>query len=238
MHPVTEFVLSRLQALGDKAKAVPMQVYMKTSQPFFGVQAQDRKQILRELIQRKSEFAQGEVFATIDEYQLVVSQLWQEEHRESQYMAILVAERFRRFRVKESMPLFQWMVANCHWWDTLDPVATNLVGQLVHTHREFERDLCQWRTSPHLWTRRASLLAHLKHRSDLNTPLVSETILLLAPETNFFIRKAIGWLLREASKLHPDWVETFVSEHKDKLSGLSCREAMKHITNNKQQVAS
>lgn len=153
---------------------------MKTSQPFFGVQAQNRKQILRELILQKSQQSQGDVFLTIDEYQLVVSQLWQEEHRESQYMAILIAERFRRFREKQSMPLFQWMVEKSNWWDTLDPVASNLVGTLVLSHREFERDLCRWRTSPHLWTRRASLLAHLKHRTDLNLPLISETVLLLA----------------------------------------------------------
>ncbi|MCB0173573.1 MAG: DNA alkylation repair protein, partial [Anaerolineae bacterium] len=84
------------------------------------------------------------------------------------------------------------------------------------------------------WVRRASLLAHLRHKEQTNTQLLADTILALCHESEFFIRKAIGWVLRDYSYTDPAWVSNFVAQYDDRLSGLSKREALKQINRNKE----
>ena len=111
----------------------------------------------------------------------------------------------------------------------LDWIAGKIMSLLILEHRELEQELIQWRVDENMWVRRASLLAHLKHKSAANTTLLGETIEMLAHEEEFFIRKAIGWVLREYSKTDPAWVGAFVEMHEVELSSLSKREAMTYV---------
>lgn len=90
-------------------------------------------------------------------------------------------------------------------------------------------DWCSGDHDRNLWVRQASVLAHLRHKDETNLGLLSETIDALAPERDFFIRKAIGWVLREYAKTDPEWVRRFVRAREGTLSGLSRREALKHL---------
>lgn len=222
LHPFVKLVKAKLEQSADPIKAPQMQAYMKTSQPFYGVQAVERKKQI-------SEIKKQIPLSSFDEYQTVILQLWQSPHREEMYQALEVAERFRQFRTPKAMPLYEYLLETASNWDTLDWIASKLVGELVLKHNELESSLIKWRKHSNFWLRRAALLAQLKHKKDTNLQLLADTITTLMHEKEFFIRKAIGWVLRELSKTNPDWVSMFVSQHETQLSGLSKREALKYL---------
>lgn len=199
-----------------------MQAYMKTDQPFYGVMAVPQREIARAACRDFPDL-------TREEWETVILELWNGTHREEMHQALHVAQHYTSHRTPEAWPLFERLVHEATNWDTLDWIAGRLISELVLENRRFESDLVRWSESDNLWVRRASLLAHLRHKERTNTRLLSETILRLAPEREFFIRKAIGWVLREYSKTSPEWVRSFVDRHGDRLSGLSRREALKRI---------
>ena len=222
-HPLVTHLRSAMQDAADPAKAPSMRAYMKTDQPFYGVQATPRRKIFRAAIKLHPIRSRAE-------YAAAIRDLWGGVHREEMYLALDLAERVKAYRDIDAWPLFVDLMRTASNWDTLDWIAATLLGDLLGKHREKEAEVRAWRDDPNLWVRRTSLLVHLKHKTDTNVPLLAETILHLAHETDFFIRKAIGWNLREYAKTDPDWVRTFVAEHADQLSGLSKREALKNLS--------
>lgn len=216
------YLINQLQQSANRQKAPQMQAYMKTQQPFYGVAAPDRKKLFREA---KKQFS----ISSQREYEDTVLTLWQASHRESQYQALEVAEAFKAFRNPDSMGLYEELLLSAENWDTVDWIAITLVGLLVLKHPSLENQLVDWRGHDNFWMRRSSLIAHIKHKDHTNTDLLSDTIVTLCHETEFFIRKAIGWVLREYSKTDPGWVEAFVLDNETRLSGLSKREALKRI---------
>lgn len=221
-----DYLNQQLQLNANPDKAPQMQAYMKTQQPFYGVSAPERKRLFREA---KKQFT----VASQEQYQTTILSLWQSSHRESQYQALEVAEAYKKFHTPDSMPLYEQLLLQAENWDTVDWIAINLAGRVILNNRKFEDTLVLWRQHENLWMRRSSLIAHIKHKKQTNTDLLSETIAMLSHESEFFIRKAIGWVLREYSKTDPQWVQDFVTQHENQLSGLSRREALKHIERTK-----
>jgi 3-methyladenine DNA glycosylase AlkD len=206
---------------GNPEEAGAMARYMKEIQPFYGVKSKQAEQIFRAALHANP-------IATQAEYTSAIEALWHGPFREEKYQALRLAGRKPFFHI-DNWDIYEALVRSADWWDTLDWLAGRIVSPLLLQHRELETQLRLWRDDPHLWTRRASLLAHLKHKSATNRDLLAETILHLAHEEEFFIRKAIGWVLRDYSYAAPDWVEAFVAEHTEHLSPLSRREALKAI---------
>jgi 3-methyladenine DNA glycosylase AlkD len=223
MHRMVAYLKEQLKTAADPEKAKEMQAYMRTDQPFYGVQSQARREIL------KKASAQFRINSR-EEWESVILELWSGKTREEMYLALGIAERFKTYRTQEAWSLFEKLVHSATNWDTLDSIAILLIGDLVYKNRALEGDLKKWRNSENFWVRRASLLAHLKHKKNTNRSLLAETILLLAHEKEFFIRKAIGWVLREYAKTDCEWVKNFVKNNEDKLSSLSKREALKNIS--------
>ena len=222
MQQITEYIKIELKRYGDKEKAPQMQAYMKTGQPFYGVQSKLRKQIFREAIKKYS-------VTTHAQWKTVILELWNGTHREEMYQALEVAERYNLYHDESAWKLFEQLLRSATNWDTVDWLSSNLIGQLVEKYRHFDKELWEWTDDENFWVRRASLLTHLKHKEKTNIKLLSQTILKLSHEKEFFIRKAIGWVLRQYSYTDPDWVIQFVNKYENKLSGLSKREALKAI---------
>ena len=222
VHPLVKYVRSELKRAANPEKAAPMQAYMKTDQPFYGVQGTPRKQIYKTGIKKHP-------VQSRDEYHAIIWDLWNGKYREEMYMALEVAEQCKAFRGKASWSLYEKLMRSATNWDTLDWIVGRIMSPIVQEHRQLEEKLIKWRVHKNFWVRRASLLAHLKHKDQTNVELLAETILLLAHEDEFFIRKAIGWILREYSYTDAKWVEAFVAKHEDVLSTLSKREALKAI---------
>jgi 3-methyladenine DNA glycosylase AlkD len=226
MQPITRYIKDELKRHSDAIKAPQMQAYMKTEQPFYGVQSKLRKQIFRDAIKEYP-------ITSHEEWEKVILELWNGTHREEMYQALEIAERYKKYHDESAWALFETLLRSASNWDTVDWLSSNLIGRLVEEYRHFEKQLWEWSDDENFWVRRASLLAHLKHKDKTNIKLLSQTILKLAHEKEFFIRKAIGWVLRQYSYTDPNWVLQFVERHDEKLSGLSKREALKAMNRKK-----
>ena len=207
----------------DPAKAKDMQSYMKTDMPFYGVQKPGRTPILRSLIANYAPESR-------EDYEELVLALWRLPHREEKYLAQGVASAHREFILPESLPLYRRMIVEGAWWDFVDEVATHLIGSLVIRHPEEVWPVIDgWIDDGDMWLRRAAIICQVGAKDRTDHHRLFGFCERRAHEKEFFIRKAIGWALREYAKTDPDGVATFVSVHRDELSGLSYREATKHI---------
>lgn len=222
MHPMVALINESLEKIGDSKKAMGMQAYMKTTQKFYGVQAGPRRKVFKTVAKNFKNIAR-------QDYEQIIFELWNGHYREEMYQALEVAEHYKSYLDIKSWSIYERLVKSASNWDTLDWIAGKLVSPLILRHRELEQTLVKWSNSDNFWVRRASLLAHLHHKDKTNTQLLAQTILKLSHEQEFFIRKAIGWILRDYSYSNPEWVLDFVEKHHRELSGLSKREALKQI---------
>ena len=220
---LTEFVADRLVDVADPAKAAPMATYMKTDMPFYGVQKTGRVAILRDTVNRFPP-------ADRDDYRSVILALWNQPHREEKYLAIGYARSFPQFATLSSVPLYRRMIVEGAWWDLVDETAIHLIGDVLHRQRVgMTPKIEAWIDDRDMWLRRTSILSQIGHKDATDVDLLFDACERRMHETEFFIRKAIGWALRDYAKSDPDAVAGFVAAHRSGLSGLSYREATKHL---------
>ncbi|MGB6552627.1 MAG: DNA alkylation repair protein [Candidatus Binataceae bacterium] len=222
-NELARYVTAQLKRLANRSKAPAMAAYMKTAQPFFGVPTPARTAMLKQM---------GDRFAPTDakSYARSVMALWKLPHREEQYCAIAVARRHDQFITPAAIPLYERMIREGAWWDFVDEIAASLVGAVYGNFRAQTRPTIErWINDEDLWIRRAALLSHLKHKRDTDAAQLFRHCLKLAPEPEFFIRKAIGWVLREYSKTDARAVRTFLTANRKQLSKLSYAEGSKHL---------
>ena len=156
--------------------------------------------------------------------------LWRAAHyREERYAATeLTGLRMAVGRI-EVLPLCREMIVTGAWWDHVDGVSER-IGQLLLAHRdELEATIRQWSTDPDRWLRRSSIISQLALKGRTDVDLLADVIIVNLADREFFVRKAIGWALRQYARTDPQWVRDFVTTHLDALSPLSRREAMKHL---------
>ena len=128
----------------------------------------------------------------------------------------------------ENVALVEHMVRTGRWWDITDELAHRLAELHDVLPRETADLVRRWSTDAELWVRRIAILSQLGRRDRVDRELLAELIEPNRLDTDFFIRKAIGWALREYARVDPDWVRDYVATHE--LSPLSRREALKHLT--------
>lgn len=197
--------------------------YMKTDMSFYGVQKPGRTPIVRELIRHWQP-------GTRSEYIALVERLWALPHREEKYLALGVARGHDRFVTVSSVHLYRRLIVEGAWWDLVDEVATKLAGQVLLRQREqMTPTILTWLDHRHLWLRRSAIISQIGHKDRTDTELLFHCCASRAHETDFFIRKAIGWALRDHAWTAPDSVARFVADNSATLSGLSKRQATKNI---------
>lgn len=220
-------VRDALAAAGDPEKAAPMQAYMKSALPFRGVQKPARVAALRPVL-RTHRFPDRET------WEATVRELWDDAaYREERYAAIDLA-RHRPWAAwatdLASLPLYDHMIVTGAWWDVVDEISIKLVGPLLRAHRDDIKPVIRrWARDDDRWRRRAALVCQVGSRDATDTALLAECILVNAAEPDFFLRKGIGWALREQAKIDPGWVATFVATYRRRLSPLSVREATRNL---------
>ena len=127
---------------------------------------------------------------------------------------------------EEDINLFEFMVTHKSWWDTVDYIANKLMGAYFREFPEKRHEYVRkWIASNNIWLQRSALLFQLKYKSDLDPELLGSTIRQLLGSKEFFINKAIGWVLREYSRTNPEWVKEFADM--TELQPLSAREALR-----------
>ena len=207
----------------DPERAFQMKKYMKDRYPFFGIQANPRRVICSEFLK---EYGLPEKEILFD----VIRQLWEKEEREFHHFGAELANRFKKNIEENDLEMFRWILVHKSWWDTVDFIAANLVGNYFRVFdQQAETVMNDWLDSGNMWLQRTTLIFQLKYKKATDVKLLSRQINALRYSKEFFIRKAIGWSLREYSKTDPVWVSDFVS--KTQLSPLSTREALKRINN-------
>jgi 3-methyladenine DNA glycosylase AlkD len=217
------FAASALAQVADPQRARDMAAYMKTDMPFYGATAPQRKAIFREMGRR---FPIGDE----QEWASTVVALWERRHREEKYLAIDVATRYPAYHTAANVPLFRRLIVEGAWWDFVDGVAAHCIGgALLRERPEMGPLMDRWIDDPDLWIRRSALLAHLGHKEETDQAQLFAHCLRRAPEKEFFIRKAIGWVLRQYARTAPDEVAGFLVAHRESWSGLTFREASKHL---------
>lgn len=216
-------VRAQLTAAADPAKASAMAAYMKTAMPFYGVPNPGRTAILRRL---KQEFP----ITDAARYQEAVLALWAHPQREEKYLAIALAIAWPAFVTREAMPLYERLIREGAWWDFVDDVAIRLVGKVWMEDRAWASPLMDaWIEDPDPWIRRAAIIGQIKHKPATDEARLFDYCRRRAGESGFFIRKAIGWALREYARTAPQAVREFLATHRAALSGLSYREAGRHL---------
>jgi len=217
------FVRGALAENANPEKAEGMQAYMKTEMPFYGVQKPGRTRILRHL---KKEYRPD----SREEYEKLILALWSLPHREEKYMAQAVATSFERFMVPPSLPLYRRMIVEGAWWDFVDEAATHMVRHLIINHPAVTwAEVDKWIDSDDMWLRRSAIICQVGAKMHTDPVRLFSFCEARSHEKEFFIRKAIGWALREYAKTDPEAVAAFANDHREELSGLSFREATKHI---------
>ncbi len=209
-----------LSQYADAQRAMSMAAYMKGHFAFYGVPAPQRKACQREaLLDWRPDAASLVAFARA---------AWRVAEREMQYVACDALDRHRKVLSPSSVNVLEELVVTRSWWDTVDAIAP-VVGGLAKSDSDVSGLMSQWVDHDHMWLRRVAILHQLRWKHDTDADLLFEFCARRAHESEFFIRKAIGWALREYSKTNPDAVRGFVVDHAAVLSGLSQREALKHI---------
>lgn len=221
-----EAVRRQLHELADPVRAPQMQGYMKSAMPYLGVGVP----VVRRIVRTQ---ARSSPPATTADLADTAATLWREAHyREERYAATALTgvPEARRLQTPELLPLYHEMITVGAWWDHVDEVAHRIGGLLAAYPRELRPMIRTWARDSNLWLRRAAIICQLDLREQTQLPLLREAILANIDDREFFIRKAIGWALRQYARTDPGWVRDFVAEHADRLSTLSRREAVKHLT--------
>ena len=215
-----------------------MQAYMKSAMPCRGVPAQPLSRFCRELFDR-------ERLADEDDWQEAVLTLWDEAaFREERYAATSLARHrhYREHQQPHTLDLYRHLVVTGAWWDHVDEVATHLVRGLLERHPAAIAPLMHdWARDDDLWVRRTAIICQVGRRDDVDRDLLVAAVdanldgstRSTPPESpygrEFFVRKAIGWALRDHARTDPDRVRSLVAQRGDRLSDLSRREALKHL---------
>lgn len=229
---LADAVRAALAAQADACKAGPMQAYMKSSMPFLGIAAPLRRQVVKQV-------ALGSLCSDTQGLSQTVLALWEPaRYREERYAALdlLRLTPHRRLIVSDSslglLPAVETMLRTGPWWDFNDEISGQVLPLLLQGRpTEMKSRLRQWARSDDLWFRRAAMLAQRALKQEFDAVLFYDCILpsLGDPrfDREFFIRKGMGWALRERSYAAPDEVRAFCREYAAQLSPLTVREALK-----------
>ncbi|MBQ5949316.1 DNA alkylation repair protein [Massilia sp. ST3] len=209
----------RLRPLADPARAAPMRAYMKDQFAFLGLPAPLRRAAVKDLVAAHPQ----------DPDRLLDSAeaLWRLPEREFRYTAVDLLRHHHRRLAPAQLPRLQDWLLRDSWWDTVDGLAA-VIGRIVLAARGAQVTMDAWIAHPDFWVRRAAMLHQLGWKGATDTERLGRHALLLAGEREFFIRKAIGWALRDYARTDPAFVRAFVDAHRARLSPLSLREAAKH----------
>jgi 3-methyladenine DNA glycosylase AlkD len=205
----------------DPENAHFMAKYMKNKFAFLGIKTPLRRELMKQFFQKNGT-------PEIADLQGIILELWQLPEREFQYVALSLLRKFAVKVPEDFIELYEYLIITKSWWDSVDGIASWLVG--VHFQRFphlKEKYIRKWMQGGNMWLQRTCILFQLGYKDRTDLQLLELTIKFLADSKEFFIRKAIGWALREYSKTDAQAVISFVENNE--LAPLSRKEAYKWL---------
>ncbi len=219
-------IRAALAAAADPAVAEPMRAYMKSEMPCHGVKKTPRVAALRPVFEARPLDGWEDLRDT-------TLALWNgAKFREERYAALDLTRRreHRAHLTVDAVPMYQEMIVTGAWWDLVDEIATHRIGTILDgSPKLMTKRMRRWSRSNDMWIARTAILSQIRRKGRTDRKLLASCCEPSIESKEFFLRKAIGWALRELSKTDPEWVRAYVDKHEQRLSGLSKREALKRI---------
>jgi len=223
---VATLVMARLvpafRAAADPVAAGPMRAYMRDQFAYLGLRAPQQRALARTVLA-------GLPVPTEADLRAVALACWDLPEREFQYFAGDWLRRHAGSCSAGFLDTVHYLITTKPWWDTVDTLAAHVVGPLAARYPTVVSTMDAWAIDDHPWLVRTAILHQLTFRSGTDADRLFGYCAAQAGHPDFFIRKAIGWALREYSKTDAAAVRAFVDAHRGQLSGLSIREALKHL---------
>ncbi|KAA3626641.1 MAG: DNA alkylation repair protein [Bacteroidetes bacterium] len=203
------------QIAGDQS------AYLKNLFPFIGLKTPVRRDAQKPLLAKANLPSKEEAFT-------IAKTLWSKPEREYHYFAQELLQKYKRQFEVSDLTLFEYMASHNSWWDSVDIIAVKLIGEYFKKFpAEIKPNINKWLHSGNMWLQRCAILFQLHYKQGIDTEILTHVINSLLGSDEFFINKAIGWILREYGKTNPEWVLDFVD--KTDLHPLSRREAIRRL---------
>jgi 3-methyladenine DNA glycosylase AlkD len=221
---LAELLTDELRAIGTPERAAQEKRYLKSDLEFFGGSVWEIRRVVQEFVRGAAPMAHDGLVA-------LVEALWEEPVHERRMASVVLLQLHPRLLGPADLPLIERLLRESLTWALVDGLAADVVGgMLASSPGEVTLVLDRWSTDGDFWIRRSSLLAELQQLrtgADL-APFLSRADGML-DEKEFFIRKAIGWVLREIGKQRPAEVVAWLAPRTDRASGVTMREAVKYL---------
>lgn len=210
----------QFEALRNDENAKNMAAYMRNKFIFYGLSAPERKAIYKKFLsdERRNKSVDWEF----------LNKCWDNDHREFQYLVVDYLVSMQKFLKYEDIDLIERFVRTKQWWDTIDGLD-RVIGNIAFIDMRVNDLMLKWSKDEDLWVRRISIDHQLLRKEKTDTDLLEKILTNNFGSSEFFINKAIGWILRDYSKTNPQWVKEFIDKYEDKMSTLSIREASKYL---------
>jgi len=200
-------------------QAIKMAAYMQNKFVFLGIPKPKLKEIIKPYIKEGKKHELDWKFINI---------CWNKNYREAQYVAIEYLDCFIKLLTDKDLPNLKKLIVTKPWWETADSIDA-IVGKIILNYKQLEKEMLKWSTDENIWLRRVAIDFQLQYKEKTNQKLLEQIIVNNFGTDEFFINKAIGWSLREYSKINQKWVKDFIKKYKDQLHKLSIKEASKYL---------
>lgn len=217
-----EILIESLRQAAKPELAGPMEAYMKNRFPFLGIKKPERALLLKPFMKEARE-------ARLEQIHRAVHTLWELPEREFHYTAMGLMDQKKKAWDTERFALMESLITRNSWWDTVDHIAANQIGPYLLRHKpDFRRKTAlRWSADDNMWLNRTALIFQLKYKEHTDAELLFSLAETHSQSKEFFIRKAIGWALRQYAYTAPEEVRAFLQC--TTLHTLSVREASKHL---------
>ncbi|MDM5201287.1 DNA alkylation repair protein [Fictibacillus enclensis] len=215
-----ETLHEEIRSRKNPADALKMAAYMKNKFPFAGLKSPILKDVMKNHVK-----TYGLPEMSIPE---ITKASWNYKEREMQYVGMFLVDKMKQTIREEDLDALEQTITNKSWWDTVDHIAKHHMGHYIQTYPHREKELVdKWIHSPNMWLKRTAILYQLGYKQETDTEILAYVIQQEKENKEFFIRKAIGWALREYAKTNPDFVVRFTD--RTELQPLSRKEALKNL---------
>jgi 3-methyladenine DNA glycosylase AlkD len=220
---ISKLIETRFEALKNEENAYFMQKYMKDKFQFYGIKTPERRQLFMEMkMMFPKEFS--------EDFMALTFACFEKPEREWHQFGVDCLIHNKKSLKTIHLEDIERLILTHSWWDSVDMIATNCVGPILQKEKDVQNEFInRWRSHNSLWLNRTAILFQLKYKQTLDVDLLADLIEQFRSSNEFFIQKAIGWILREYSATNPNWVRNYVS--KTQLKPLSKREALRKMRN-------
>jgi len=225
-------LIDQLRELADPARATNEKKYLKSDLNFYGVTVPKLHALVKN-------WRRAHADLSVEDIAALAEALWGSDWHEERSVAVFLLVEAADQLTLDQLPLIERMIHEVNTWAHLDEIAVHVVGALLAHYPDVMRlYLFKWADDANFWVRRTAILAQNAHfrRNEcdfelfeqITSPMLDESKAWSADE-RFFIRKAIGWALRELAPRQPELVVGYVQRHRDRMSGLTFREATRKL---------